>query len=263
VSKKLLQRVAIVTGGGRGIGRAIAERLAADGAHVVIATRTGGSGDAAAQGIRSQGNSASAVMTDIGTRQGVADLIAQTVCMQGRLDIVVHNAAYIPRGPIAELTEEVMARAIAVNFCAAFWFAAEALPHLTGSPAGRLLFTSSITGNRQAHPGFAMYGATKAGLTGFIRQAALEFAPCGVTVNGVEPGAVWTDKLSAIPAGVLEQMTAAIPRGRCALPEEIASAMLFLASDDASHITGQTIVVDGGQSLGFAPHLANLDAQRT
>jgi 3-oxoacyl-[acyl-carrier protein] reductase len=128
---------------------------------------------------------------------------------------------------------------------------ADAIPHLAQSPAaGRLLFTSSIIGNSYGMAGYTLYGATKAGLNGLIRQAGLELAARNITVNGVEPGVVHTQALAGLGEAQLANMRSMVPRGELATPEDIAGALLFLASDSARHITGQTIVVDGGQSLG-------------
>jgi 3-oxoacyl-[acyl-carrier protein] reductase len=144
-------------------------------------------------------------------------------------------------------------RTLDLNLKAAFWLARSGLAHLEKSVAARLLFVSSIVGNRQAHTGFASYGASKAGLNGFIRQAAIELAAKKIRVNGVEPGATLTERVrSGLSEERLKTITAAIPLGRTASPDDVAAAVLFLASDDACHITGQTIVVDGGQSLGMA-----------
>jgi 3-oxoacyl-[acyl-carrier protein] reductase len=139
---------------------------------------------------------------------------------------------------------------LAVNLRGTFQAARAALPHMRAKGHGRMIFTSSITGPRVTSPGHGHYSASKAGINGFIKSAALEFSPYGITVNGIEPGNILTDgvKLHRSEA-FLKSMEASIPLGRMGTPRDVANAALFLASDDASYITGTTIVVDGGQTL--------------
>ncbi|WP_070153821.1 SDR family NAD(P)-dependent oxidoreductase [Sphingobium phenoxybenzoativorans] len=253
MADRLKGRVVIVTGGGRGIGRATAELFAREGASVVVATRTAAPGQEAVDAITAAGGTATLIATDVGTRQAVSDLIAQTIARFGKIDVILHNAAAFGASSIADLKDSELEEILAVNLKAAFWFAAEGLPHLRKSDAGRLLLTSSITGNRQAYPGYAAYGTSKAGLNGFIRQAGFEFASMGVTVNGVEPGVTFTEgALATLSEEQRAAFAAIIPRGQAGSSEDVAQALLFLASPESAHITGQTIVVDGGQSIGAA-----------
>jgi 3-oxoacyl-[acyl-carrier protein] reductase len=249
----LADRVAIVTGAGRGIGSATALAFARAGARIVVATRTRKPGEETAALIRAEDGQAEVVEVDIGQREAVTALIRDTAARHGRIDIVLHNAAYISYGDVTRTTDAEIELATSVNFKAAFWLLADAFPYISQSPAGgRMLFTSSITGNRQSMAGYSLYGATKAGLNGFIRQAGHELAARNVTVNGVEPGIVVTQAVAGYGAAQLEGMRTLVPRQVLGMPEDIAAALLFLASDDARHITGQTIIVDGGQSLGPA-----------
>jgi 3-oxoacyl-[acyl-carrier protein] reductase len=251
---ELTGRVAVITGAGRGIGSATALAFARAGARIVIATRTREPGEETAAAIRAEGGEAEVVAMDVGERAAVGALIRGAAERYGRLDIVLHNAAYISHGDVTRLTEKQIDVSTDVNFKAAFWLLVDAAPYLGQSPAvGRLLFTSSIIGNAHSMAGYGLYGATKAGLNGLIRQAGLELAARNMTVNGVEPGVVQTQALSALGAAQLAGMRSMVPRGQLATPEDIAGALLFLASDSARHITGQTIVVDGGQSLGPVP----------
>lgn len=246
----LAGRVAIITGAGKGIGRAIALVFAAAGASIVVATRTAASGQATVDEITAKGGSASLIVCDVGKRAAAALLVDAALSRFGRIDIVLHNAAVYPMCPIAELSEDMLDETLAVNLKAAFWLTAAALPHLRKSPAPRILVTSSVTGPRVALPGLAHYAASKSGLNGFIRAAAMEYAREGITVNGVEPGLIHTDAIDALgDADAVAAMARAIPLRRLGRPEEIAFAMQYLASDAAAFVTGQTIIVDGGALL--------------
>jgi 3-oxoacyl-[acyl-carrier protein] reductase len=252
---QLTGRVAVITGAGRGIGSATALAFARTGARIVIATRSRQPGEETAAAIRAEGGEAEVVAMDVGDRAAVGALIRGAAERYGRLDIVLHNAAFISHGDITRLTDTEIDIATDVNFKAGLWLLADAAGYLSQSPAaGRLLFTTSIIGNSHSMAGYGLYGATKAGLNGLIRQAGLELAGRNITVNGVEPGVVHTEALSGLGEAQLAGMRSMVPRGELAKPEDIAGALLFLASDAARHITGQTIVVDGGQSLGPVPH---------
>lgn len=246
---RLDDRVAIITGAGRGIGREIARVFARAGAHVVVATRTAAPGEEAVRLIEEEGGSAKLVLGDLAKRADAFSLVEETARLFDRIDIVVHNAGVFPVATIDATTEDELENTLNVNLKAAFWLAKAAAPMLRRAPAPRLLFTSSLLSTRLAEPGKVHYGASKSGLNSFIRGAALEYAPDCITVNGVEPGAILTDALNE-SAGPEQQaaMAATIPLG-VGRPEDIAYAMLFLTSDQARYITGQTIAVDGGVSV--------------
>lgn len=246
----LSAKVAIVTGAGQGIGAGIARVFARAGAKVVVATRTASNGQATVDDITSAGGEALLIQCDVGNRGAVEDMVAQALAHFGRIDIGIHNAAIYPLHRIEELTDEVLDNTLAINMKAAFWLTQACLPQFRQQGGGRLIFTSSVTGPRVAMPGTAHYAMSKGGLNGFIRTAALEFARENITVNGVEPGYILTQAMSALgDETALRAMAECIPQGRLGAPEDIAHAMLFLASDEASYITGQTIVVDGGSTL--------------
>ncbi|AVJ96297.1 enoyl-(Acyl carrier) reductase family protein [Pseudomonas aeruginosa] len=236
-------RVALVTGAGQGIGRAIAECFAAEGARVLLATRTASRGQAVLEAIRLGGGTAE----DLSEHDAARRAVSATLERFGQLDILLHNAAAFPQCALAELDEGTLERTLAVNLKSCFRLTQAALPALRRSVAGRVLVTSSVTGPRTAIPGLSHYAASKAGVNGFIRAAALELAGDGITVNGVEPGLVATPALGSL--GDAAALAAHIPLGRVGQPLDIAQAMLFLASDEASYITGQTLVVDGGALL--------------
>jgi 3-oxoacyl-[acyl-carrier protein] reductase len=168
----------------------------------------------------------------------------------GRLDIVVQNAGIYPWTLIEDTSPSEWDKVISVNLGGCFHAAQAALKPMKAQKYGRMIFTSSITGPRVTSPGHGHYSASKAGINGFIRAAALEFAGYGITVNGVEPGNILTEGVKAHRSPeFIQGMKDAIPLGRLGTPEDVANAFLFLASDEASYITGTTIVVDGGQLL--------------
>ena len=250
-------KVALITGGGRGIGAAIAQVFARAGARVLIANRTEAAGEAVAQAIRAAGGAAQAIGCDIGRHAEADRAVAEAVQCFGALDIVVHNAAVNPWARIEALNADALRETLAVNLEACFWLTQAALPHWRARSGGRMLVTSSVTGPRVAMPGCAHYAASKAGVNGFIRSAALELAAERITVNGVEPGYIAKQggTLLSDPARAA-RIARHIPAGELGRPEDIAYAMCFLASAAARYITGQTIVVDGGSTLPESPSFA-------
>lgn len=251
---RLRGKRALVTGAGQGIGEAIASRFAAEGAFVVVVNRSAETGESVAAAIRAAGGRAAFVAADVGTRDACGALVQQAIAAAGGLDIVVHNAAAFSRDPLGEMDDPALERVLGVNLKACFWLVRAALPALSACGAGRFLVTSSITGPRVAMPNVVHYAASKAGVNGFIRGAALELAPQRITVNGVEPGYIDTPAMLHLKARFGEEnLLRPIPARRFGRPEEIASAMLFLASDEAAYITGQTLVVDGGSTLPESP----------
>jgi len=250
----LTGKVALVTGAGQGIGEGIARCFAKAGASVLIATRTAANGQQVADSIVSQGGTASLLRTDIGKHEGAQRAVAHAVATYGHLDIVVHNAAVYPVIPIEQLSDEDLDRTLSVNLKAGFWLIQAALPHLRKRGGGRILFTSSVTGPNVAMPGTAHYAASKSGMNGLIRTAALEFARENITVNGVEPGYILTPAMAALGTEQeIAAMAKCIPLGKLGAHSDIANTMLFLASEEAAYITGQTIVVDGGSTLPESP----------
>jgi 3-oxoacyl-[acyl-carrier protein] reductase len=245
MSGRLKDRVALVIGGARGIGGAIATRFAAEGAAVAIADMEVAAGRAHAETFGGL-----FVRTDIATEADAEAAVAETIARFGRLDILVQNAGIYPWTLIEDTSTAEWDRVLGVNLRGAFLAARAALPAMKAQGYGRMIFTSSITGPHVTSPGHGHYSASKAGINGFIRAAALEFSGYGITVNGVEPGNILTEGMQAHrSAEFIASMAAAIPLGRMGTPEDVANAFLFLASDEASFITGATIVVDGGQLL--------------
>jgi len=239
-------RRVLVTGAAQGIGRRIAKGFAAAGASLLLLDRQEQAVAALASELRSQGREARALAVDLADPAAIAAALAG---FDG-LDVLVHNAAYFPLTEFAAITPQLLQRTLAVNLGALFWLTQAALPLFAARGGGCVLATSSVTGNRVAYPGLSHYAASKAGVNGFIRNAALELAPRNIRVNGVEPGMIHTPAMANLGDAALEaHIAAGIPLGRLGQPADIANAMLFLASDAAAYITGQTLVVDGGAAL--------------
>ncbi|MGO4831170.1 SDR family NAD(P)-dependent oxidoreductase [Rhizobiaceae sp. 2RAB30] len=242
---RLRDKVALIVGSARGIGKGIAQRFAEEGALLVL-------GDVEAEAGQVTADELGAVFrpTDISAMADAEAAVALALERYGRLDIIVQNAGIYPWQLIENTSPDDWDRVMAVNLRGSFNAARAALVPMKAQGSGRMLFTSSITGPHVTSPGHGHYSATKAGINGFIRSAALEFAGYGITVNGVEPGNILTEAVAAQrgPA-FMKNMEDAIPLGRLGTPRDVANAFLFLASDDASYVTGTTIVVDGGQLL--------------
>ena len=247
-------KTAIVTGAGQGIGAGIAKVFTSAGANVMIATRTAANGEQVLGEIESAGGSAALCAVDIGQPEQVQRAVGETVDKWGGVDILVHNAASFLGGPVDGYSEADLETVLSVNLKACFRLSAACIPHFRRRGGGRLLFTSSVTGPRVAMPGTSYYAASKGGMNAFIRTAALELARDNITVNGVEPGYIRTAamELLADEEGLAE-MTRYIPAGYMGAPEDIACAMLYLASDESRYLTGQTICVDGGSTLPESP----------
>lgn len=243
-------KIAIVTGSGRGIGRGIATTLARHGASVVVATRTASHGEETVALIEQAGGSSFLVQTELESEAEVGRVVEATLAHYGALDIVVHNAAHAQIELVPDLTDAHMDKTFAVNVKAAVWLTKAAIAPMRARGGGRVLFTSSVTAGR-AFRGAAAYAVSKAGLNGFIRSAAFELAPFGITVNGVEPGMIETDALAKheLTEEKLRLVLGCVPLARMGTPEDIGEAMAYLASPGAGYVTGQTIVVDGGMTL--------------
>ena len=246
MSGRVQGRVALVIGAAQGIGAGIAERFAEEGAKVMIADADSKTGAATAARL----GHAAFVACDISEKADADRAVVETLRLFGGLDIIVQNAGIYPWTLIENIDVEEWDRVMAVNLRGAFLAARAALPPMKAKGQGRMIFTSSITGPKVTSPGHGHYSASKAGINGFIKAAALEFAEYGITVNGVEPGNVLTEGVKALrTAEFIRAMEQAVPLGRLGTPRDVANAVLFLASDEASYITGTTIVMDGGQTL--------------
>ncbi|MFQ6018311.1 MAG: SDR family oxidoreductase [Kiloniellaceae bacterium] len=253
---RLQGKTAIVIGAAQGIGAGIAEVFVEQGAQVVIADWAEEAGQATAERLDRAG-AALFVRADVSQRADVEALVRATLDRFGRVDVLVQNAGIFPWTLIENTGVEEWDRVLAVNLRGAFLAAQACLEPMRRQRYGRMVFTSSITGPRVSSPGHGHYSASKAGINGFIRAAAVEFAAHGITVNGVEPGNILTAGMKAHRSQeFIRAMEASVPLGRLGTPQDVAHACLFLASDEAAYITGTTIIVDGGQIL---PESGNLD----
>ncbi len=248
-------RVAIVTGGGRGIGAAIVTRLAQAGAIVAIANRTQDVAEALARELAAEGGTAHCVPFDKLDRDSLRALVDGVARQHGRLDIVVHNAGGCPWSSLEDLDEAKLEETLTLNLGASIWLAQAAIPHMRANRFGRILVTSSVSA-RVAMGGGAHYSAAKAGVNAFIRGAAFELARDGITVNGVEAGFIAKPGRGTMSSPETKaKLERFIPVGHMGEADDIGCAMLYLASAEAKYVTGQTIVVDGGSTLpetGFA-----------
>ncbi|MCK2239482.1 MULTISPECIES: SDR family NAD(P)-dependent oxidoreductase [unclassified Crossiella] len=241
---ELASRTALVTGGSRGIGAAIALALAAKGADVAITYNT--SADAAArivEEIKDRGGRGLAIQADSADPVAITTAVATTVETLGALDILVNNAAAFDFAPLDQLTAEAVNRTLAVNVRAPLLAAQAALPHLR--EGGRIITIGSNVADRAVFPGFALYSMSKSALTGLTKALARELGPRGITANLVSPGPTHTDAAPTDPAFV-EAINAFTALGRFATPEEIAAVVAFLATPSAQYVTGATINADGG-----------------
>jgi 3-oxoacyl-[acyl-carrier protein] reductase len=240
-------KVAIVIGAARGIGAAIAERLVEEGARVVIADTLAADGEATAKRLGPEGE-ATFVATDVSRKASVAALMQGTLARCGRVDILVQNAGIYPYTMLPEIPVEEWDAVLGVNLRGCFLAIQACIPAMRARRYGRIVLTSSITGPRVSSPGHGHYSASKAGINGLIRAAAVELAPDGITVNGVEPGNILTEGMRAERSPeFIRAMERSVPLGRLGTPRDVAHAVLFLVSDEAAYVTGTTIIVDGGQ----------------
>jgi len=239
-------RVALVTGGSRGIGVAVAQALASAGAALAVCARNGEAAAATAAAIAGQGGQAFGVAADVSRVADAERIVAACVERFGRLDILVNNAGITRDGLVLRMKDEDWSDVLAVNLNGAFYCARAALRAiLKQKQSGRIINVGSVVGS-MGSPGQANYVASKAGLVGLTKALAKEVASRGVTVNAVAPGAIETDMTAGLPDAVKDAYRAQIPLGRFGTAPEVAAVVAFLASDAAAYITGQVIHVNGG-----------------
>ncbi|MEU3607333.1 3-oxoacyl-ACP reductase FabG [Streptomyces sp. NPDC035033] len=244
------ERSVVVTGGTRGIGRGIAEFFARRGAAVLLTGRDGRVAREVAAGLaRSTGGRVAGAGVDLRDADAVEAMAAEAERRHGHVDVLCANAGIFPEKPLREMTAADIDEVLAVNLRGSILAVRACLPAMERAGRGRVVLTSSITGPLTGYTGWSHYGASKAGQLGFLRGAALELAPLGITVNAVLPGNVRTEGLEELGEEYLRKMAASIPLGRLGETADIAHAVGFLASDEAAFVTGQTLTVDGGQTV--------------
>jgi len=242
------KRVAIVTGASRGIGEAIAKKLAADGLHVVAVARSADKLAGVVESIKANGGSAEAHSCDISNGVALAELVEKIADAHGRLDVLVNNAGITRDNLLLRMSDEEFDEVINTNLRSAFVATRAASRYLIRSKSGRLINIASVSGVA-GNAGQANYAASKAGLIGFTKSVAKELGRKAVTANVIAPGFIVTDMTDVLPAQVKDKVLPMIPLGRFGQANEIASAVAFLASEQAGYITGQVLVVDGGMVL--------------
>jgi 3-oxoacyl-[acyl-carrier protein] reductase len=240
-------RVALVTGASRGIGRAVAIQLAQAGAHVAAAAR-GDNAKGTVEAIQAAGGSAEAIALDVTDAAAIAGVIEDILKRHGRIDILVNNAGITRDTLMLRMKREDWDAVLQTNLTGAFACAQAVLKPMVKQRAGRIINITSVVG-QAGNAGQANYAASKAGLIGFTKALALEVASRNITVNAVAPGMIDTDMTRAIAENAHEDWAARIPLKRLGTPEDIASAVRFLASDEAAYITGHVLAVNGGMYL--------------
>jgi 3-oxoacyl-[acyl-carrier protein] reductase len=244
----LAGRTAVVTGASKGIGRGIARRLGEVGCSVLVVARNKTESEIVAREITEAKGKASAFSADVRDETETKAMAAAAIERYGSLDILCANAGVFAAAKLDVMSGSEFDDVLATNLRGTFLTVRACLPALKQAK-GRIVVTSSITGPITGYPGWSHYGASKAGQLGFIRTAAIELAPAGVTINAVMPGNIATEGLSGLGPDYIAKMQSSIPMRRLGTVEDVANAVLFFASDEACYITGQTLIIDGGQTL--------------
>lgn len=246
MTQSLQGRSVMVTGGSKGIGKGIARVFAQAGARVAVLSRHAGEAEAAAAEIW---HGTFGLAADVTSLPSLERAVEEVVRRNGGIDVLCANAGIYPPARLEDMTTEQWDQVSDTNLKGTFLTVKAALPHLKQSDQGRIVLTSSITGPVTGYPGWTHYGASKAGQLGFMRTAAIELARHGITVNAVLPGNIVTEGLAGNGEDYQREMTASIPLGRLGSVDDIGHAALYFASREAGYVTGQTIIVDGGQVL--------------
>jgi 3-oxoacyl-[acyl-carrier protein] reductase len=241
-------RVAFVTGSSRGIGRAIALTLSREGFYIVVASPEVENNELVAGEIRAAGGEAMTLNMDIGSQESVKEGFGQVLAAKGRVDVLVNNAGITRDGLAMRMKASDWDLVLKINLTGAFFAAQQALPGMMKNRWGRIVNMASVVG-QAGSPGQANYVASKAALIGLTKALAQEMGSRGITVNAVAPGYIETDMTSVLPEAVKQKYLASIPLGRAGTIADVAAAVKFLVSDDASYITGHVLAVNGGMYM--------------
>ncbi len=242
-------QVVIVTGASRGIGKGIAQLFAKEGAKLVLVGRDENALNLVTENLTKEGTQVLRVRADVSSSEDIQRVIEETLARYGRIDVLCHNAGIYPHSRLENMTLEQWQKVIDVNLTGTFLAVKACIPTMKAQGGGKIVITSSISGPQTALPGYSHYTASKGGVAGFIRTAAVELAKYKININAVEPGNIISEGLTELGEEHINNMVRAVPLGRLGTPEDVAHAMLFLASEEASYITGQSLIVDGGQTL--------------
>lgn len=247
--RRFKDQVVIITGASKGIGRSIAYCFAKEGAKVVLVARDEKQLDLVQRTIEDRGEKAIYIKADVSNPEDMERMINEVSNEYGRIDILCHNAGIYPHARLENMTLQEWQKVIDVNLTGTFLAIKACIPKMKAQGFGKIIITSSISGPQTALPGYSHYTASKGGIAGFVKTAAVELAKYKININAVEPGNIMTEGLDATGRDHINNMIRAIPLGRLGTPEDVAFAVMFLASSESNYITGQSLVVDGGQTL--------------
>ena len=253
-ASRLENKIALITGASKGIGKSTAEVFAEQGAKVILVGRTEAPLVQAVEHILSKGGEATYITADVSQEEDMHYMAKEVLKKYGRIDALIHNAGIYPLARIEDMTSEEWHKVLDINLSGTFYAVKACIPAMKQQKSGRIVFTSSISGPRVGYPAASHYTASKGGMDGFMKTIAIELAKYNITVNAVEPGTIITEGVKDLDEAHLKKIIRAVPLERLGRPEEVAYAHLFLASDEAQYITGQSIVVDGGQLLPESHH---------
>ncbi len=242
-------KVVIVTGSSKGIGKAIAEKFAANGAKVVLVAREAKGLASTREEFLTRGWTALSIQADVSSEADMERMAREVLDNFGAVDILCHNAGIYQEGRLGALSLAEWKKTIDINLTGTFLAVNACLSSMTQQKRGKVVITSSISGPQTALPGYSHYTASKGGIAGFVRTAAVELAKYNIQVNSVEPGNITSEGFQEMPEEHRQAMLKAIPAGRLGTGGDVAEGVFFLASPGADYITGQSLIIDGGQTL--------------
>ncbi len=247
--QRLQNQKIIITGASKGIGKGMAKVFAKEGGQLLLVGRNEQALMSAVAEIRKENGIAEYCVADVSNEHDMNSMVDKALSCFGGIDVMCINAGIYPQAWLGQMSLAQWNEVISTNLTSVFLATNACLPYMKKQNKGQIVITSSISGPQVGLPGFSHYTASKAGITGFIKTAAIEFAKFNIRINAVEPGIIMTEGVAEVGGGYAELQKKAVPLGKLGTPEDVAYAALFLASDEAKFITGQTLVVDGGQVL--------------